>query len=220
MIQLKLQIEDVLQGHFRLGELNLLLFFQASCPGCFSYAIPETNALVQEHGEWLQFFGVSTMFENPDLNTMEQVKSFLWSGSLVGEAADYFKDLGLDRYPHEISFPVLQDKLVKPSDYIENEMERLCLMHPAYTTWSAYDQQQLQGKIKEYVAAYPKAGFSFVFNMLRGTPTWVLITEEMQLLGTWFGYEAVPDMKKTLLEIKEDLNKNSGASQQDAGNSE
>jgi hypothetical protein len=207
MIPISIQIDDVLQGHFRFEPLNLLFFFQPGCSGCFTYGIPETLKLQEEHKDWLQVFGVSTMFENPELNHAANTRALLWSGELVGEAKEVFADLGFEKYPHEITFPILADKICKPAEHLEGELERLCAMHPDFENWPEAEKKNLEAKIREYVAAYPKAGYSFVFNMLRGTPSWVLITEDMQLLGTWFGHDALPDLKETLLEIKEDLKK-------------
>lgn len=205
MLKIDIQLQDVLQGHCRFAPVNLFLFFQPNCPGCFTYAIPETLKIHEEHKDWLQVFGVSTAFEHLELNNAENTRALLWSGELIGEPKEVFHDLGFEKYPHEIPFPVLADKIIKPMEYLKDNMQRLCEMHPGYESWNDEEQLILQNKITEYVSSYPKAGFSFVFNMLRGTPSWLLATEDLTLLGTWFGHDSIPDLKSTLQEIKADI---------------
>ena len=86
MKKLVLEYEHPLQGKFTLHKLNLLLTFQVNCPGCFSYALPLFNKLLEEYPkEEVSFLALSTAFEDFDKNTLANTKNLVHTGKLVGE---------------------------------------------------------------------------------------------------------------------------------------
>ena len=85
MQKLHLHIGEELQGKFNLQKLNLLLTFQVNCPGCFLYALPMYKNLYEQYYEKLGFLGLSTAFEDFELNTKKNTLLLLEKGELIGE---------------------------------------------------------------------------------------------------------------------------------------
>ncbi len=74
----ELDLGEVLQGEFRLGELNLLLVFQVNCPGCVVQALPMASRLYQRFASrGLQVLGLSTAFEDFEQNTADATRRLL-----------------------------------------------------------------------------------------------------------------------------------------------
>jgi hypothetical protein len=108
MSKIRLSIDRVLQGNFELQAVNLLFVFQVNCPGCFLYGFPLVNRLYWEYAErGLQVMGLSTAFEDFDLNTAANTELLLKEKLTVGATR---KAVG-DRYLQEIDFPIAVDTL-------------------------------------------------------------------------------------------------------------
>ncbi len=86
MHSLDLRIGEMLQGEFTPARINVLLAFQVNCPGCFIHALPVAAGL---HAHFTQddvrLLGLSTAFEDFDLNTIDHTRQLLQDGQLVGE---------------------------------------------------------------------------------------------------------------------------------------
>lgn len=112
MSSLDLQIGEMVQGKFELGQLNILLAFQVNCPGCFIHALPlasELHGRYQQQG--VQVLGLSTVFEDFSLNTVENTCALIQEALLVGETARHFQRIGLERYDTSIPFPIVMDAI-------------------------------------------------------------------------------------------------------------
>ncbi|MEO0406976.1 MAG: hypothetical protein AAF289_06460 [Cyanobacteria bacterium P01_A01_bin.135] len=105
-----LKLAQVLQGEFDIKALNLLVVFQVNCPGCFLYALPLAARLHDQHGDRVNVLGLSTAFEDFDLNTAENTRRLLESGEVVGMTKQYWQRQGESRYGVPIRFPVAFDR--------------------------------------------------------------------------------------------------------------
>ena len=77
--------------------LNLLFVFQVNCPGCFAYGFPLVNRLMRElESEQIGFLGMSTAFEDFELNTADNTRLLLEEGKPVGETAKMLSNYGFD----------------------------------------------------------------------------------------------------------------------------
>ncbi len=113
----QLKISQVLQGDFEIRDLNLLLAFQVNCPGCFIYALPLAAKVHETYGDRLNVLGLSTAFEDFELNTAENTRRLLEAGETVGMTKLYLNEHGQSPYPVPIQFPVAFDSFEpdKPS---------------------------------------------------------------------------------------------------------
>ncbi len=109
MTKFTLRTERILQGQFALRPLNVALIFQVNCPGCFIYALPLAVKLHEKYGEHINVFGISTAFEDFDLNTVENTQKLLDTGEMVGATQAYFRTSEMERYPAKLDFPVAFD---------------------------------------------------------------------------------------------------------------
>lgn len=102
-----LAVGEVVQGAFALGERTLLLVFQVNCPGCFTYALPLAETIHQDRDRLgLTVLGLSTAFEDFELNTVQHTEQLVHQGTLVGETR---RVLERDQYENPLSFPVATD---------------------------------------------------------------------------------------------------------------
>jgi hypothetical protein len=147
MSKIVLSFDRVLQGNFELQAVNLLFVFQVNCPGCFLDGFPLANRLYGEYAQrGLQVLGLSTAFEDFDLNTAENTELLLQEKLTVGATR---KAIG-DRYSQAIDFPIAVDTLITDA------------------------RTQSQSSV------------TFSLNQLPGTPTFLLIDRDLQLLTQWF----------------------------------
>jgi len=140
----RLALGEVLQGEVRLDVRTLLLVFQVNCPGCFQYVLPlaeEVHGARADGG--MAVLGISTAFEDFDLNSVENTRALLDVGTVVGETRE---SLGTDRYGGRISFPVAAD--------------------------AGMDEA---------------VGETFATNRLRGTPSWIILEPDGEVLAHHFG---------------------------------
>ena len=104
-----LKTSQVLQGEFQVEDLNLLLAFQVNCPGCFIYALPLAAKLHDTYGDRLNILGLSTAFEDFELNTAENTRHLLEKGETVGMTKLYLSEHGQSSYDVPIRFPIAFD---------------------------------------------------------------------------------------------------------------
>ena len=97
-----LAVGTLVQGEIPSGSRLLVLAFQVNCPGCFHYALPTAEA-IHRQGDRL---GLSTAFEDFELNTVGNTRALVESGHVVGATRLV---LGSPRYSHSLSFPIATD---------------------------------------------------------------------------------------------------------------
>lgn len=112
MHSLDLRIGEMLQGEFTPARINVLLAFQVNCPGCFIHALPVAAGLHAHftHND-VRLLGLSTVFEDFDLNTIDHTRQLLQDGQLVGETAKHLGARGTERYVEPIRYPVAMDAI-------------------------------------------------------------------------------------------------------------
>ncbi|MEM9092475.1 MAG: hypothetical protein AAGC93_27560 [Cyanobacteria bacterium P01_F01_bin.53] len=110
MSKFHLRTETILQGDFKIQPLNLILIFQVNCPGCFIYALPLAAKLHQRYGAYINVLGLSTAFEDFELNTAANTQKLLQTGEMIGFTRQYFQKRGTFRYDTPLEFPVAFDR--------------------------------------------------------------------------------------------------------------
>lgn len=110
-VHFDLALGEALQGKFELGPRNLILVFQVNCPGCFLHALPTAESIHRERDRnGLTVLGLSTAFEDFELNTIANTRALLERAELVGETRRRFADHGIRTYSEAISFPIACDE--------------------------------------------------------------------------------------------------------------
>ena len=199
MKTLKLEYSSLLQGDFKIGKLNLLFAFQVNCPGCFFYGFPVVNELFLQYQEKVNFLGLSTAFEDFELNTFENTELLISSSGLVGETKKALKEHGYNDYPQKIDFPIAMDKMNSKDEFItQKNLEDICKLNPNYVIWPEFEQEQMQNNIKQYLSQNTKIPSTFTLNQFRGTPTFVLFDEKYSVLEHWFGHKKPQEIKEIL----------------------
>ncbi len=186
MTRIQLCVDRILQGNFELQALNLLFVFQVNCPGCFIYGFPLVNKLYWQYRDrGMNVLGLSTAFEDFDLNTAENTQLLLTEKKTVGATR---KALG-DRYLQAIDFAIAVDCLTTGAelDTLEN-IEFFCEAIPDFDSLAKTERDQRSQAVRDYLLGTLKTSSTFFMNQLPGTPTFLLIDQNLQLLEGWFGH--------------------------------
>jgi len=200
---------QIFQGDFNPKDLNLMLVFQVNCPGCFVYAFPLANYLDRQFApKGLKVMGLSTAFEDYELNTAQNTKLLLETGALVGETRRILNENDYPILPYRIEFAVAFDDLqpMKNIELTDEVVEKMCQTLPDYQNLNFTEKKLVHAQVKEYLSNKKFSATTFESNNLRGTPSWILYDKEYNLYGQWFGHEAhkeIEDTIKKLLEIHE-----------------
>lgn len=199
MNKLHLKTSAKLQGDFLIKELNLLLVFQVNCPGCFLYALPQAIRLFEGYGSrGLNILGLSTAFEDFELNTVSNTKLLLEEKQFVGETKRALQMHSIDSYTMNIPFPVAFDQLGEGKViFTEADVNVLCETYPEASLWTEPELMQAQAQVRNYLFSQAIASYTFTLNQMAGTPSWVLFDKEYNVLASWFGYkpdESTEDM--------------------------
>lgn len=185
-VAIYLDYKSVFQGAFELKARNLLFVFQVNCPGCFIYGIPLANSLFQKYGHrGMNVMGLSTAFEDFEYNTADHTLMLLSEKKTVGATK---KALG-ENYLQSIDFPVALDRRVTGAELatpanIEFFMQRLNGVHDL----GSAQRKDLQKKVHEHFLATSQTSATFFMNELPGTPTFLLVDQQLELLAGWFGH--------------------------------
>ena len=201
MQKLILQHDDLLKGSFKPGKINFLLVFQVNCPGCFMYAIPVVNQLYREFNNQVSFLGLSTAFEDFDLNTSENTMRLLLYNEVVGETKKAFLHQKIKEYPFPVEFPVAMDAMADSEFDYESGAETICHINPTYKIWSEFDQKALKEKVVAYLENLPALSLTFTLNQLKGTPSIVVFNEHFEILSSRFGHFAYDILHQEMEEI-------------------
>ena len=194
-----LKTSQVLQGDFQLKELNLLVVFQVNCPGCFLSALPLAETLYQSYGAGsserrsthLNILGLSTAFEDFDLNTADHTRSLLDTGDIIGATKLYFSHHGQTSYTMPISFPVAFDQVGRGADLFDDtDVEHLCHLTPSFPTMEAAKQARVRHRVQQALCSQRMTGYTFSLNQLQGTPSWILFDGHSNILAQWFGHKS------------------------------
>lgn len=181
-------------------KLNLLFVFQVNCPGCFVYAIPIVNELFQKYNdEHFGILGLSTAFEDFELNTLENTLLLLDKGSLVGVTK---QNLG-ETYQHPILFPVAMDQFISQEEAMtEENINKICTLNPNYHTLPQEEKKSFSNRVKSYLTRLPSISYTFTMNQLPGTPTFILFNQNMEMISGWFGHESIQKISPAIEHYK------------------
>jgi hypothetical protein len=197
---IQLQMDRILQDSFKLQDLNLLFVFQVNCPGCFLYGFPFVNKLQEQYREaGLNVLGLSTAFEDFELNTAANVELLLTQQQTVGATQ---RSIGA-HYDLAINFPIAIDRLTTGAELATPEqIEFVCGKVSEIDLLSSPEQEALRQRVKASLLRYGQTSATFALNNLSGTPSFLLVDSHLQLLDGWFGHisetEAISRIEKHL----------------------
>ncbi|MDJ0730657.1 MAG: hypothetical protein QNJ33_11765 [Crocosphaera sp.] len=199
MPTLNLLFEEI-KTPFVPKELNLLFVFQVNCPGCFLYGIPLVNQLFEKyHDNNFDILGLSTAFEDFQLNTVENTLLLLDEQSLVGVTK---QQLG-NKYQHPILFSVAMDKSISKEEAMtEENIDKICNLNPNYNTITQEEKQSFRNRVKSYLTGLPSISYTFTMNQLPGTPTFILFDKNMKMISGWFGHESIQKISLAIEQYK------------------
>jgi hypothetical protein len=183
---IQLKIDHVLQGSFDLKALNLLFVFQVNCPGCFIYGFPLVNKLYWKYRQLgLNILGLSTAFEDFEYNTAANTALLLTEMKLVGATRQALGEF----YYQTIDFPVAVDQSTTGAALATPEnIEALTETIPDFDRLPKSEQAALRQKVNAYLQRHAKTSATFTLNHLPGTPSFLLVDQNLQLLDGWFGH--------------------------------
>jgi len=196
MNQLKLHY-DLLKGEFSLKELNFLFAFQVNCPGCFIYGIPLVNHLYKSFKGDISFLGLSTAFEDFEYNNMHNTNKLLKQRELVGVTKEHFGQ----KYGTGLDFPVAMDRLAEASFDFDTAAQELCRTNEGYLSLNESQREEYQLHVTNYLKSLDQLSLTFTLNHFRGTPTFVVFDDRMNILYSSFGYVAAAEMEGLLTEL-------------------
>ena len=200
MSTVHIKTAQVLQGDFQVKSLNLLLAFQVNCPGCFIYALPLAEKLHQKYASRLNVLGLSTAFEDFDLNTADYTQCLLDTGEIVGATKLYFQHHGQQSYSYPIGFPVAVDQMGAAFEVIDdNDIDHICHLTSAFVQMSPETQERTRSRIKQVLQNHPLVAYTFTVNQLQGTPSWILFEGNSNILAQWFGHKSEAEVDAIII---------------------
>lgn len=202
---IQLKLDRVLQGSFDLKALNLLFVFQVNCPGCFIYGFPLVNKLYWKYRQLgLNILGLSTAFEDFQYNTAANTELLLTEMKLVGATRQALGEF----YSQTIDFPVAVDQSTTSAALVTPEnIEALTETIPDFDRLPKSEQAALRQKVNAYLQRHAKTSATFTLNHLPGTPSFLLVDQNLQLLDGWFGHTpeaaVIERIENTFASLKE-----------------
>ncbi|NAS31828.1 hypothetical protein GTQ40_12645 [Flavobacteriaceae bacterium R38] len=200
MQKLHLKYEQFVQGDFQLKEKNILFVFQVNCPGCIVNGFPLFNELYHQYGNNIGFLGLSTAFENFDLNTYENTNLLVTQKELVGHTKQVFNQYNETNYGGAIDFPIAMDGIINSKEFITPEnIELLCNLNPNYSHWTPEEQGILKHQVHKYLNTLQKISYTFTLNQLKGTPSFIIFDNDLNIQDSWFGHKSKNEIESLLL---------------------
>jgi hypothetical protein len=198
----KLQIKTsvILQGDFKFSALNVLIVFQVNCPGCFIDALPLACRFFDEYSaKGVKVFGLSTAFEDFELNTLENTQKLLQNGEIVGETKKTLGQAGYQKLPYTISFDVAFDLLQKPNtEDIAARVEDYCAVLPDFPERREDEKKLIKSQVHDYFKSKVYSAYTFDANNMLGTPAWVIFDESLTVLHHGFGHTEWEDLTEAV----------------------
>ena len=178
------------------GKVIVLEVFQVNCPGCFLYGLPQSISLYERFkNNDVKVIGLATAFEDYDKNTLDNLKSLLTEGKVIGETYKALRQHGKlvndDKLYYKIPFPVAMDKITKmpeniPEDMIKDFIE---IYFSDYKPSSEKEKEELFSKVRNYLRNKEYSAETFELYKLRGTPSSIIIDQDGILRYNFFGSE-------------------------------
>lgn len=201
MKKLFLKTSTILQGDFKLADVNILLVFQVNCPGCFLHAFPIANKIFENYREkGIKVLALSTAFEDFDYNTLENTKLLLGEGKIVGETKKALNKFGHNTIPFKISFDVAFDQLEKNEVHdLEKEIESFCRLIPDFENKNSVEKKLIKAQAKQYLQDKTMKALTFDTNFLMGTPSWIIFDKGLNILYDSFGHREYEELERALV---------------------
>jgi thiol-disulfide isomerase/thioredoxin len=187
------------------GRVVLVEVFQLNCPGCFLHALPQAIDLYQRYSEHgLSVVGVSTAFEDFDINNEQNLARLIENGEVVGETLrllDHHGKLIDKRLPYRIPFPLAMDRLNKREiELTDNDVSVFIeKLFPDFAQQAKAQQQKIQAQVCRYLQALQYHAETFERFDLKGTPSQILVDKQGRLSDCIFG--ACPDLETRVLAL-------------------
>ncbi len=176
------------------GHIVLLEVFQANCPGCFLYALPDAIGLYHRYKEdGVRVLGLATAFEDFDKNTLDNLKLLAKTGRVIGETRKSLAMSGLlqagDRLPYKIPFPFGMDNLTRMSGEPGQQsiMDLINTQIPDFNGQPKDYRIQAIARAKQYLEAKEYSAETFDRFALHGTPSAILVDRKGVLRDVSFG---------------------------------
>jgi peroxiredoxin len=178
------------------GNVVVLEVFQVNCPGCFLYGLPQSISLYERFkNSDVKVIGIATAFEDYDKNTLDNLKSLLTEGKVIGETYKALRQHGKlvndDRLYYKIPFPVAMDKITKMPENISEDMIKdfIEIYFSDYRPSSEKEKDELFSKVRNYLRNKEYSAETFELYKLRGTPSSIIIDQDGILRYNFFGSE-------------------------------
>lgn len=189
-------------------KIVLVEVFQVNCPGCFLYGIPEAINIYNKYkDDGVRVLGLATAFEDFDKNTLENLKSLLEKGEVIGDTLQALDQYGKladgNKLPYKIPFPVAMDKLVKingESIPKEKIMDFIYGQLPDFDSQPEDYKNQIIKRVEEYMKSKEYSAETFEGYGLQGTPSTILVDRNGILKDISFGQsDHIEPMIRSLL---------------------
>lgn len=178
------------------GKVIVLEVFQVNCPGCFLYGLPQSISLYERFkNDDVKVIGLATAFEDYDKNTLDNLKSLLTEGKVIGETYKALRQHGKlvndDKLYYKIPFPVAMDKITKMPEDISEDMIKdfIEIYFSDYKPSSEKEKEELFSKVRNYLRNKEYSAETFELYKLRGTPSSIIIDQDGILRYNFFGSE-------------------------------
>ena len=187
------------------GKVILIEVFQVNCPGCFIHGFPEVIEIYNQYqGQPLVVWGLATAFEDFDKNNLENLKTLLRTGEVIGETLEAMNRsalLNANRLEYPISFPIAWDQLKKntPDASEENVKKIIRRDIETFDSLPAKTQGMIAQQVKTYLNEKKYSAQTFETYELRGTPSTILIDKKGILRHKLFGSDQGLEEKVKLL---------------------
>lgn len=187
------------------GKVILIEVFQVNCPGCFIHGFPEVIEIYNQYqSQPLVVWGLATAFEDFDKNNLENLKTLLRTGEVIGdtlEAMNRSALLNANRLEYPISFPVSWDQLKKNTEDVsaENIQKIIRRDFDTFDSLPAKTQGMIAQQVKTYLKQKTYSAQTFETYELRGTPSSILIDKKGILRHKLFGSDQGLQEKVKLL---------------------
>jgi len=194
-----LQLSDWAQGKATpldqlLGQVILIEVFQLNCPSCFLYGLPQAIDLHQRYAnKGLTVIGLSTFFEDFELNTLDNLKLLIEENIVIGETKRTLQAenrLIDGRLAYHLPFSVAMDSVIKQAPQTtEGEVETFIKQHvPSFTTRNEFEQIEIRKKVLDYLNSRFYTAETFKQYQLEGTPSHIVIDQNGILKAREFGH--------------------------------
>ncbi len=176
------------------GRVVLIEVFQLNCPGCFLYSLPQAIDLHQRyHDKGLVVLGLSTAFEDFELNNLDNLQLLLEQHLPIGETQKTLaaQNRLIDgRLPYHLPFPVAMDKISKQEGEIrDSDIEEFSQQHIAdFSKRSESEKMQIRAQVFKLFQARLYKAATFNLYRLQGTPSQLVIDKKGVLKASEFGH--------------------------------